>query len=159
MRIMRRPRVATSMSALVVLLTLAGCGSAAPHRASAIGAGAAYAPRTYDAMGAAASGSAGSTAATTTSTWTYSVTVSRLTATTRQRAVVTVTYHCSPSGPTCRWSAEASQTDAATCPDSFDPADSIWTGPSEPTPRTEQATVTFQPSHATTTPRVCVYIE
>ena len=41
----------------------------------------------------------------------------------------------------------------------FDPADSIWTGPAEPNPRTEQATVTFQPSHATTAPRVCVYIE
>jgi hypothetical protein len=158
MSIVQQFRLVTSVAALVALLAIAGCGSAAPHRPSAIAEGAAYAPRTYGAVGSSESTS-GSTGATTHSTWSYSVTVSRLMATSRQRAALTVSYQCSPTGPTCRWSAEASQTDAARCPASFDPAHSIWTGPAEPTPRTEHATIIFQPTHATTTPLVCVYIE
>ena len=158
MGIVRRFGLPSSMAALVVLVALAGCGSATHHAAGTIAAGAAYAPRTYSEDGASTY-SSGSSGATTRSTWSLSVTVSRLGAGTRQRAVVTVSYQCSPSGPTCRWSAEASQTDAARCPASFDTAASIWTGPAEPTPRTERATFTFQPTRATTTPRVCVYIE
>ena len=155
--IVRQSRLPMSMAALVVGLALAGCGAVAPHSARTIAAGEAYAPRNSGGSGAEAS-SSGAAAVTTRSTWSWSVTVNRLMATTRQRAAITVSYQCSPSGPTCRWSVEVSQTGAARCPASFDAADSIWTGPAEATPRTEHATFTFQPTHATTTPRICVYI-
>jgi hypothetical protein len=94
----------------------------------------------------------------TTSRWSARVTVSRLAGTSRQRAQIAVNYECSPGGPTCRWSSEASQTGSGTCPAVFDVARSIWTGPAEPTPGTDDASVTFQPMHDIARPHVCVYV-
>jgi len=150
---MRYPRrtVATLMVGLVAPLALAACGATAPHRHNELNASTARAPTTYQAIGSASSGS-------TTSSWSSSVTVSRLAGTSRQRAHITVNYECSPSGPTCRWSSEASQTGSGTCPAIFDVAHSIWTGPAEPTPGTDHASVAFQPMHGVARPHVCVYV-
>jgi hypothetical protein len=71
---------------------------------------------------------------------------------------ITVTYECSPSGPTCRWSSEASQTGSGTCPAFFEVARSIWTGPAEPTPGIDHASITFRPINGVARPHVCVYV-
>jgi hypothetical protein len=139
------------MVGLAAPLALAACGATAPGTHNGMRHGAAYAPQTYQTIGEASSG-------LTTSRWSSSVTVSRLARTSRLRAQITVNYECSPSGPTCRWSSEASQTGAATCPAIFDVARSIWTGPAEPTPSTDRASVTFQLLHAVARSHVCVYV-
>jgi uncharacterized lipoprotein YmbA len=150
---MRFPRstLATLIAGFVTVVSLAACGSTAPHTVKKLSAGTAYAPTTYQEVGATSSSSS-------TSRWSTSVTVSRLTGTSRQRAQITVNYECSPSGPTCRWSSEASQTGSGTCPAIFDVARSIWTGPAEPAPGTEHASVTFQPMRDVARPHVCVYV-
>jgi uncharacterized lipoprotein YmbA len=143
--------LATLIAGFVTVVSLAACGSTVPHTAKMLSAGTPYAPTTYQQVGAASS-------SYSTSRWSTSVTVSRLADTSRQRAQITVNYECSPSGPTCRWSSEASQTGSGTCPAIFDAARSIWTGPAEPTPGTETASVTFQPIHDVARPHVCVYV-
>jgi hypothetical protein len=145
------------MVGLVGALAFAGCGATDPHGHNELKAGTAYAPTTYQETGSERSES-GSSGVTTASTWSVSATVSRLAGTSRQRAQITVIYECSPSGPTCRWSSEASQTRSGTCPAIFDAARSIWTGPAEPTPGTEHASLTFQPIHGVDRPHVCVYV-
>ncbi|HVA87924.1 MAG TPA: hypothetical protein VNF73_16580 [Candidatus Saccharimonadales bacterium] len=151
---MTHPRhtLATLTVGLVAALALVACGAIAPQRHNEPSAGTAYAPTTYQEIGAASSG-------VTTSRWSSSVTVSRLAGRSRQRAQITVNYVCSPRGATCRWSGEASQTGAATCPVSFDGARSIWRGPAEPAPGTEHANVTFQSMRGVARPHVCVYVD
>jgi len=145
------------MLGLVAVLAFAACGATAPHRHNELKAGTAYAPTTDQEIGSERSES-GSSGLTTSSTWSVSVTVSRLAGTSRQRAQITVNYECSPSGPMCSWSSEASQTRSGTCPAVFDAARSIWKGPAEPTPGIEHASLTFQPMHGVDRPHVCVYV-
>jgi hypothetical protein len=139
------------MVGLIAPLALAACGETARDRHNGLNASAADAPTTYQAIGGASSG-------LTSARWSSSVTVSRLAGTSRQRAQITVNYQCSPSGPTCRWSSEASQTGSGTCPAIFDVARSVWTGPAEPTPGSDHASITFQPMHGVARPHVCVYV-
>jgi len=143
--------LATLMVGLGAPLALAACGATAPNRHAGLSAGTAYAPTTYQTIGAGSS-------SLTTSSWSSRVTVSRLAHTSRQRAQITVNYECSPSGPACRWSSEANQTGADTCPVIFNAAHSIWAGPAEPTPGTEHTSVTFQPMHGVARSHVCVYV-
>lgn len=150
--------VATLTVGLVAAVALAACGSAAPHMENALRAGTAYAAQTYSIIGVATSTWGSGEAAPTKTTSSGTVTVAKLAGTTRERASIGVNFACSPVGPTCRWSSEASQIGAAICPEALDAAQSIWAGPDEPIPGTERASFTFQPMRGVARPRVCVYV-
>ena len=151
---------------LVTLLAIAAAalvayvrfGAGGTPRVDTPGPGIAASPLPVSALSTTYLSIGGASSGTTTSKWSASVTVSRIAGTHRQRAQITVSYECSPSGPACRWSSEASQTASGTCPAMLDAARSIWTGPPEPTPGTDRASITFQPMHGVARPHVCVYV-
>jgi len=110
-----RRRLATSMLGLVAPLAVAACGATAPHGHNELNAGAASVPTTYQEIGSAETGS-GSSGLTTSDGPPRDG--QQAAGTSRQRAQIAVNYECSPGGPTCRWSSEASQTGLVPVPPS-----------------------------------------